>query len=411
MIEDRNIICIASNWSYDPTSKHHVMRRLAERNHIVWVNYHGSRRPRLNTADGRAVAAKLRQMVRGPRPAARNVTVLTPPVAPWPGSRAAALLNRRLLVRAIRGVLRKLPPRPVQLWSFAPDVDYLCGAFDEECIVYYCVDEFSAFEGYDRDAILAAERRLAARADLVITTSQALYDSKRALNDHTALVTHGVDVDHFTQPPGPGVAPPDDVARLPRPVLGFWGLIQDWVDVRLLAEVARERPDWSMVLIGEALSDVSALRGLANVHLLGRRPYERLPAYAAGLDAALIPFRVNELTRAVNPIKLREYLAAGLPVVSTPLPEVLPYRPWVTVAQGAGEFIAACHNAVLENGPAAANARRRAMQGESWSARLAVICGHVETAIQRRRCPGIPAAGVHREPVAPANGLVAGAPR
>lgn len=381
MIEGRNIICFASDWSYDPTSKHHVMKLLAEKNHVVWVNYHGSRRPRVSAADAGAVARKLRQVVQGPRRVAENITAVTPLIVPLPGSRAAAAINRRLLVRQIKHILRGLPPRPVQIWSFAPDVEYACGRFDEECVVYYCVDEFSEFSGYDRETTLAAEARLARRADLVVTTSQALYESKRHLNPNTVLVTHGVDFAHFSRATSPDLAVPSDVASLPRPVLGFWGLIQDWLDVQLLAAVAGRRPQWSIVLIGEAATDLGALEGLANVHVLGRRPYEQLPAYAKGFDVGLIPFRMNDLTRAVNPIKLREYLSAGLPVVSTPLPEVVRYAGLVTAAEDAETFVRACETAIVAS--QGCEARQAAMRSETWPAKVEEICGRLIRCVAR----------------------------
>lgn len=385
MIEDRNIICLASNWAYDPTSKHQVMKLLAQRNHVIWVNYHGSRRPRLGHADAGAAVAKIRQFIQGPRRVERNLTVLTPLVVPLPGNRAVAAVNRQLLARQIWNVLRDLPERPAQLWSFAPDVDYLCGRFDEECVVYYCVDEFSEFTGYDAAAIAAAEHRLIRRADLVITTARSLYESKRDVAPDPAnvvLVPHGVDYDHFALATSPNTTIPDDLAALPRPILGFWGLIQDWLDLDLLAEVARARPNWSIVLIGEALTDTAVLSALPNVHLLGRRPYASLPAYAKGFDVGLIPFRLNALTLAVNPIKLREYLSAGLPVVSTPLPEVQRYPDSVRLAGDVPDFIAACEHTL--NTDAAerrhlAAARQAAMQRETWVEKVKEISGYVRT--------------------------------
>lgn len=384
MIEGRNIICFASNWSYDPTSKHHIMRLLAERNHVIWVNHHGSRRPRLSRSDFGAVASKLAQVIEGPRRIHDGLTVVTPLVAPWPGRAAARRLNRRWLTRQIRGVLRGLPPRPVQLWSFAPDVDYMCGRFDEECVVYYCVDDFASFSGYDREAIRSSEARLASRADLVVTTSRALYEAKRAFNENTVLVTHGVDDEHFARATSAELTVPAEIASLPRPVLGFWGLLQDWIDVELLSDLARARPDWSIVLIGEAATDVSTIASLPNVHLLGRRPYAALPAYAKGFDAGLIPFRVNALTRAVNPIKLREYLAAGLPVVSTPLPEVEAYRDLVHIGEGGGAFVDACVRALEFDSADRCEERQAAMQPETWSSKVEEVSGHVEGAVERK---------------------------
>mgnify|MGYP001374158382 CR=1 FL=1 len=385
MIEGRNIICLASNWSYDPTSKHHVMRILSERNHVIWVNYHASRRPRLSAADMGAVVGKLRQFAEGPRRVSEGMTVLTPMVVPLPGSAAATAVNRSLLVRQIRSVLKTLPDRPVQLWSFAPDVSYLCGRFGEEAVVYYCVDEFSGFTGYDREATLSAERRLCEKADIVFTTSSALYVAKSEWCRRCETVTHGVDFEHFALAMDETAATPADIADIPGPILGFWGLIQDWFDVDLVAAAAHARADWSFVLIGEAATDVSALRRLPNVHLLGRRPYESLPAYGRSFDVGLIPFRVNDLTHAVNPIKLREYLSAGLPVVSTPMPEVEVYREWVEIANGPEAFVAACEKALVRITPADRAARRERMKSETWPAKVETLSDHVMSAIQPRQ--------------------------
>lgn len=384
MIHDRTILCFASNWFYDPTSKHHVMKLLAERNHVVWVNYHASRRPNVSVADAGAIVGKLRQVIQGPRRVHENMTVVTPLVVPLPGSRAVTALNRRLLVRQIRSVLRTLPKRPVQLWSFAPDVDYLVGQFDEEAVVYYCVDAFGEFTGYDRDAVAEAEARLCRKADLVITTAESLKIQKQSLNENTVLVTHGVDCRHFAKAADDTTEIPGDVDSIPRPILGFWGLIQDWIDVELLAEIARRRSDWSIVLIGEAATDMSRLGGLANVHVLGRRPYASLPGYAKAFDVGLIPFRRNPLTEAVNPIKLREYLSAGLPVVGTPLPEVRRYERWVRLAETPGEWILKIEESLRNHRPADGDSRRFAMQAETWSAKVAEIESQLASALARK---------------------------
>jgi glycosyltransferase involved in cell wall biosynthesis len=155
-------------------------------------------------------------------------------------------------------------------------------------------------------------------------------------------------------------------------------MIQDWVDIDLLAQVASQRPDWSIILIGEPLTDVSPLSGLANVHLLGRRPYKVLPRYAKCFDVGLIPFRVNDLTRAVNPIKLREYLSAGLPVVSTPMPEVQGFGGDVLVANGPQQFVSACERAIQSNSPARIAARQAAMRQQSWPAKVEEVCRHAK---------------------------------
>ncbi len=370
MIENRNIICLASNWHIDPTSKHQVMRLLAQRNHVLWVNYHASRRPQASVQDLRAIARKLGQVVGGIEEITPTLRVLTPMLVPLPGLPGVQTVNRILLLRQLHRAMAALPRRPVQVWSFAPDAGYLVGRLHEECFVYYCVDEFSEFEGYDKPRIQRLERELMRAATVVITTSASLHASKSPFNRRTHLVTHGVDYEHFARAALPETTVPDDIRLIPKPIFGFYGLIQHWVDVALMAEVARRRPAWSFVLIGEALQDVSAYRSLPNLHFLGRRPYASLPGYAKAFDVGLIPFKRNELTRNVNPIKLREYLSAGLPVVSTPLPEVARYADFVYLADGADEFEAACLRAIREDAPERRAARQAAMTRETWAAKV-----------------------------------------
>ncbi len=377
MIEGKTILCFASGYDAPPTSKHHVMGLLAERNTVLWVNYHASRAPSAGGADLAHMARKLAQVVRPLREERRNLFVITPLVVPLPASSLARRLNRRLLTGRLGRALRRIGRGPVQVWSFAPDISYMLGRFGEEKVVYYCVDDFSQFTGYDKAQVLADEADLCRRADLVVTTAQALQQAKAPLNPNTVLVPHGVDYEHFAAAVAGEHGCPADIADVPGPIIGFFGLLRDWVDLPLVAELARRRGEWHFVLIGGATGDVSRYRQIPNMHLLGPKSYADLPAYCAHFDAGVIPFVINELTRAVNPIKLREYLAAGLPVVSSPLPEVLRYEQFVHIAESADEWEAAIEAALGEGSPQARRQRSEAMAGESWPGRLEIICSRL----------------------------------
>jgi len=373
MIEGRTILCFASGYDAPPTSKHHVMHILAERNTVLWVNYHASRAPTATSSDALHMARKLAEVFSGLRRPRRNLYVLTPLVVPLPASPWARRLNRALLIGQIRRALDRLRNGPLQIWSFTPDVAYALGHFGEEKVVYYCVDDHASFTGYDRQQVLRDEETLCRRADLVVTTSMALQRAKAPWNPNTILVPHGVDYEHFSRAVREDLPCPPDIAAIPHPRLGFFGLIRDWVDLDLLADVARRRPDWHIVMIGDSAVDLAPYRSLTNIHFLGRRPYEDLPAYCRQFDIGLIPFKINELTKAVNPIKLREYLAAGLPVVSTPLPEMKLYRKLIRIADDAPTSQSAIEH-VLSESQEDTFARVEAMRRETWPQKVNAIC-------------------------------------
>jgi len=387
VIHDRNIVCFASDWSYHPTSKHHVMRKLSERNHVIWVNWHASRRPSLGLEDLRTIGAKLWQIRRGSRQVSNQITVVTPAQLPFPGSSLARQVNARLVRRAIQKVLNRLSARPVQLWTFAPDVADLVGSFSEELTLYYCVDAFGEFPGYDRELIERRERELLSKSDVVLTTSRPLYEAKCQLHPNVHLVQHGVDQSHLARAVLEDLPVPPDLRVLPRPVFGFVGVVGEWVDMTLLAALAQHRPDASIVIIGPTITSRAPLNGLPNVHWLGPKDHHELPNYLRGFDIGLIPFRKVPLTFHANPIKLYEYLAAGVPVVSTSLPAVQPIPHSVWLADDGATTVEACAQALRHNDLTARQHRSRLMATESWTARLELISEIIGAALEDRTVP------------------------
>lgn len=211
------------------------------------------------------------------------------------------------------------------------------------------------------------------KADLVVVSASRLYETKHTVNPNTVLITHGVDVDHFRTACMKETPVPEDAAMLPGPVIGFYGLIEDWVDLEVIRHMATARPNWSFLMIGQVKTDTSAIRKLPNVHFPGRRPYESLPGYCRKFDIAVLPFVVNELTLASNPLKLREYLAAGLPVVATPLPEVQKLGELIRMATTPEEFLQQC-DALLATGRQGPDlAVSHQMDAESWDHKVEVL--------------------------------------
>ena len=334
-----------------------------------------TRTPTTSSSDLLYMANKLRQVVAGLTRRHKNLYVLTPLVIPFPHSPIARRLNRLLLITQIRMALGKVQNGPTQIWSFTPDIAYALGHFSEEKVVYYCVDDHASFSGYNKAQVLRDEKELCQRSNLVVTTSMALQEAKNPWNPNTILVPHGVDYNHFNRAVQEDIPCPADMVAILKPRFGFFGLIRDWVDVELLARIAIKRTEWHFVMIGDADSsvDLGKYRSIPNMHFLGRKPYAELPAYCRHFDIGLIPFKVNELTRAVNPIKLREYLAAGLPVISTPMPEVRLYENLIEIVNSPAEFETAVEKC-LTVAESDRTARLDAMSRETWPQKVEQIC-------------------------------------
>jgi glycosyltransferase involved in cell wall biosynthesis len=371
MIAGRNIVCLASSWYAHPTSKQHVMRRLSAANQILWVNYHASRAPRLTRSDAGAIGRRLRRVCAGPQQVAPGIEVLSPLLLPWPANPLARRLNSATLARQIQRRLRRWPARPTQLWLFTPDAPELISRLPLEHSLYYCVDDFAEFDGFDPALVNRLEAETVQQVDTVVAASQTLVEKLAAQRADVHYVPHGVDAAHFGRAvDDPGLAPAPDLDRLPHPLFGFFGLIADHVDLELVARVAERRPKWSFVLVGQVTRDLRSCHARPNVHLVGPRAFDALPACCKAFDVGIIPFKRNALVRAVNPIKLREYLAAGLPVVSTPMAEVQRYRPGVFIGADAESFEAACVQALQARHAGAAAERQALVAGETWEARV-----------------------------------------
>jgi glycosyltransferase involved in cell wall biosynthesis len=369
------LIVFGEDWGAHPSSTQHLVSHLPGGRPIVWVNSIGLRRPRLTLGDAGRVVRKLFAAVRPSAQPARPAgppapgPVVQPIILPMARSAAARRLNRFLLARKVGAAARAARLyRPV-LWISLPSAIDAVGALDESAVVYYCGDDFGALAGVDHARCLAMEAELAARADLILAASPAMAARFPAAKTH--VLPHGVDLGLFGTPVPRAADLPDG------PVAGFYGTLAEWLDYGLIAEIARLLPAWRFVFAGPVAADVSAISGLPNVSLLGARPHAALPSYSQHWTAGLIPFLDNAQIRASNPLKLREYLAAGRPIVTTPFPAMLPYARHMSVAATAGAFSDALRATLLDP-PGAAAARQAAVAGESWDARAAAAAALID---------------------------------
>jgi Glycosyl transferases group 1 len=375
----RDIVCFSNDWDGDPLSKTHIMRILARRNRVLWVNSLGNRTPRPTRSDAARIWKKLRDAARGLVEVEPNLHVLAPLYVPAYGD-AVRATNGELVRAQVLVAMRWLGMRAPISWSFLPSAAPVAGRLGEAAVVYHVVDEFSAFS--DASAhVSELEDRLLRRADLVVASSEKLLEAKRRIAPGAVLVRHGVDHAHFARALDPALPIPVDLAQLRRPVIGFFGLVADWIDLALVRRVADAHPRASIVLIGKVATSTAPLDGARNVHLLGRRRYEDLPAYCKGFAVALTPFVLNELALSANPLKAREYVAAGLPNVCTDLPE-LRAIPGCTVVRGGDAFVEAVGAELAKGGPDPA--RSALVRSEGWEEKVEELSAHV-LAVEGRR--------------------------
>jgi len=325
VLRGRDILCFSHDWTGDPLSKTHLMRVLSRDNRILWVNAIANRMPTTSTKDISRIFKKLKSFTEPVREVEKNIFVLSPLAIPAYGSAAVRKFNEKFLVRQVKKAMRKLGFENPLNMVFNPAAGLLAGKLGESELIYYCVDEYTAFTGASK-GLKEIEEDLFRKSDLVVVSAENLLESKKHFNANTFLIRHGTDWAHFRTALDDETKIPEEIVNLPKPVIGFHGLLADWVDFELIKKIAAHFDKGSIVLIGKIAVDaeqkVKILDGIPNVHFLGRKPYAELPAFCKGFDVALNPFAINDLTLAANPLKVREYLAAGLETVSTDIPEV-----------------------------------------------------------------------------------------
>lgn len=324
-LRGRDILCFSHDWTGDPLSKTHLMRVLSRDNRILWINAIANRMPTTSSKDISRIFKKLKSFTEPVREVEKNIFVLSPLAIPAYGTEAVRKFNEKFLVRQVKKAMRRLKfENPINM-VFNPAAGLLAGKLGESELVYYCVDEYTAFTGASK-GLKEIEDGLFRRADLVVVSAENLLESKKHFNENTFLIRHGTDWAHFRTALDAETEIPAEIKNLPGPIIGFHGLLADWVDFELIKSVAERFSSGSVVLIGKIAVDaeqkIKILEGVPNIHFLGRKPYRELPAFCKGFDVALNPFAINELTLAANPLKVREYLAAGLETVSTDIPEV-----------------------------------------------------------------------------------------
>lgn len=369
------VLYFGNDWSAENrTSSHHIARRLAEQHEVYYIECPGMRAPTGSGRDVRKIAQKLWKGLRGPRTALPGLKVMTLLQIPLHRFALLRLLNARLVYWSVRWLMwRNRIRRPIA-WFVAPHVASLIGRLNESLSVYYVTDDHASMPGIDVDSMCAMDQRLTEKADIVFVVSENLFDAKSRINPNTHHSPHGVDVEHFGLAQCDGTAIPDDIKHLPRPIVGFFGLMEGRFDLDLVAYAARERPQWSFLMIGHVGVPKEKVPDLPNLHFIGKRPYQQLPEYGRHFAAAILPSKASQQAFYGNPLKLREYLAMGKPVVSIGTPEAEKFADVVEIARNRDDFLAKLDKVVGQpDSPEAVQQRLNRVASSSWEARVAEV--------------------------------------
>ncbi len=383
-----------SPWEGMWRNRHQLMSRFARVMPVLYVE------PWVRARQLRTGGIGVRGVLRGfsspaLRRTASGVHVLTSP--PHRAVSHSGRLKDASLRRWTRWVLRHAREtgitRPI-LWLSQPGMGGVLGQLGESLSIYHVVDEYGGYTGTDearRAQLEAAENRLLDAVDLSIMVSDALKAAKDGPGRRVEVVPNAVDFEAFRDAAARGGAPAD-IAAIPRPRVGYSGLAGVRLDLALVRHLAEGLPDTHFVFVGqvdrrECEAELRHLESRANVHFLGQKPVAEVPAYVAAFDAGLLPYRMNLETTHISPLKLYEYLAAGLPVVSTPIPAARPFSSMVAIAGEPAAFRSAVSRALEADGPEL-KARRQAVAGaNTWDHRVASISALIASALAQRPVP------------------------
>lgn len=389
MLKGENILCLSTqDWNDLLTRKQRFMKILAASgNRVLYVQQQMHWLGWL--ADLKNQFSRIYRCFTPPRQLEKNLWVLTLPLV-IPGFQMYPLINRlnnRLLLPYLKHHLARLGMKSPILWSYTPHCGDFAGKLGEKLFIYECVDEFEGARGLiNKKAVRELETQVLQKADFAGMTSQFLLERKKDRAKKIYLIPNGSEVEHFAKACDPATPTPLDLQGIKKPVLGFVGRVTYWIDADLLLYLAKERPDWSIVLVGPADRKLEKkLKPQANIHLLGQKPYSELPGYLKGFDLCLNPYIQGEISLGASPLKLYEYLAGGKPILSTPQPEAEKFAPLVKVASTYQEFLVSARK-ILEEGenPEYPEKRKALSRMNSWEARLGEITQLIEAELKAR---------------------------
>jgi len=358
------------------TNKQHTSVQLSKMGYrILYIESIGLRSPRMDVRDLKRISRRLIRGLMPPKQMLRNVWVLSPLTIPFmQASRLVQKINQQILKSSIRRFMVAHRFHAPLIWTYHPFVASAIEIADRGPIVYHCVDDLSSVPGIDKCNYNSVERQLLEKCNFVFVTSVALKAKCDPYNANVHFFPNVVDIGHFSKAHIGSSQLPDDMTNIPYPRIGYVGALSDFkIDFALILIVVQARTDWNWVFIGaeregQRCPIVQELRSLKNVHFLGDKPYAELPDYLCRLDVGVIPSLLNEYTKSMFPMKYFEYLAGGVPVVSTPLEFTKTYNDGLLVAENPSGFEVAIE-AQIKRGRLSKSESEKMVAENTWEGR------------------------------------------
>lgn len=351
---NENIICFAGEdwWYFNPHSNLHIMKGLARKNRILFVNSTGLRMPSISRDKffWKRVKNKLQSMLRYLRKADKNIYVLTPLAFPVIARFDTIIepLNRFLLNIQFTILLRVIKFDHPFLWVCSPSTKDLILKLKEKSkgMVYYCTDNIKFFSDDQGGYIDQLSIDTQIEADVALFVNREMVEERKKHNPHTYYLGHGVDFELFAKAQSTGMPIPHDIEQIKRPIIGYMGALRG-IDFELVKHLASKFNEYSFVFVGDVYMDLAESETYANVHFLGNKEYEELPYYLSQFDCLCLYYDMeDEFNSYRNPKKLMEYLATGKPVVSVPIKEVRHFSDYVRIGNNYAEFAKEVQEAV-----------------------------------------------------------------
>jgi glycosyltransferase involved in cell wall biosynthesis len=364
------------NWEGVWQRPQQFLSRISQRHRILFVEG-----PRLTESD----AAPSYELLEVPQYSKVTVMRTHFPAGRFHDGKWVDAERLRLLKEALQNELRGEFERPVQ-WFYDPmAAPCFIGKLNEIAVVYDCMDELSQFK-FAPPELREREKLLLAKADVVFAGGRKMWLSKSRYNDNAHFYGCGVDVKHFAKARAAETEIPADVAELKRPVLGYFGVVDERLDYELIAKLADANPDWSVVMVGPVVKvDPESLPKRPNIYWLGRREYAQLPNYTKAFDICLMPFALNEATEFINPTKALEYMATGKPIVSSAVPDVVSnFSEVVNIAISQDCFVELCNRGLANPDEETLERGLRLADNNQWETIVAKLEGHIEDVLKKK---------------------------